>query len=77
MMRAAIIDKVEAVVLICPITPIDCPKVDAMSTRRSPEVMAGGANANLAVANAGRRNLPLAFFSGLFVLSTLFTLSVN
>ena len=61
--RAASMDKVDEVVLICPITPTGCPKVEAMSTRSSPDAMFGGVAANLAKANAGRRNLPLVLSS--------------
>ena len=73
MMRAAIIERVEAAVRICPITPTGCPKVVAISIRSSPDAMFGGETANLAIANAGRRNLPLVFFSDSDKLSSTFS----
>ena len=60
---AATIERVEEVVRICPITPTGCPKVEAISIRRSPDVICGGDIANLAIVNAGRRSLPLVLSS--------------
>jgi hypothetical protein len=70
--RAAIMDKVDEIVCICPITPTGCPNVDAISIRRSPDVMFGGEVANLAIANDGRRSLFLTFFSGMDLVSSIY-----
>lgn len=71
--RAAIMCKVDEVVRICPITATGCPKVAAMSTSSNPDVMFGGETANLAIANAGRRNLSLVLSSDSDSISSIFS----
>jgi hypothetical protein len=69
-----IIERVEEVVRICPITPTGCPNVEAISIRRSPDAILGGDRANLAIARAGKRNLLLEASSIRVVSSSTFSL---